>query len=231
MKTFLDKIVFLSALFNILITILIIYLVLSFSNILVSLTIIVVQSVLGYLLGKHMSHLENHIATDFLTGLANKRYFSKQLIKEISQAKRNNNNFAIIFLDIDDFKKINDLYGHDIGDVVLKKFSVEMKKIIRDCDLPARWGGDEFAIILHNSAKTETEQIINRLQLMLRKPIDNFKINASIGYTVFNPQKPINSKELIQNADKSLYEVKRLRKNNQLLTKNIKPNLELVENI
>jgi diguanylate cyclase (GGDEF)-like protein len=133
-------------------------------------------------------------------------------------------------LDIDDFKKINDVYGHNVGDNVLKKFSSEMEKTVRDCDLLARWGGDEFAIILHNSTMKETKKVIERLQFRLQKPLDNLHINVSIGYTLFDPQNPLTSNELIQNADKSLYEIKRFRKNNNL-TKKVNRKLELVENI
>ncbi|CEK12159.1 diguanylate cyclase [Legionella hackeliae] len=147
---------------------------------------------------------------DSLTGLYNRRYLEDALFKQIHQAERSKFSFALMMLDIDHFKKINDNYGHDAGDVSLR----EVGKVLEDCtrqgDIAARYGGEEFLIMLHNidlaNAKKRAEQIrttISKLQIKYgAQPV--IPLTVSIGIAVF-PKDSRNKDELTELADKALY--------------------------
>src|SRR5690606_7540210 len=92
--------------------------------------------------------IERQAVTDELTGLANRRRFNEALSAEVERAKRFSHSFALILLDIDDFKSINDEYGHQQGDAVLREVASVLRELSREIDLPARYGGEEFALIL-----------------------------------------------------------------------------------
>lgn len=173
---------------------------------------LIAQVIIGYLVGKHLAFLSKHVARDFLTGLVNKRYFNTQLSREILLAKRYGCPFTLFFLDIDDFKEINDTYGHMIGDKVLEIFSNILKRNIRNDDTLSRWGGDEFAIILPKTSMIEAQAFITRIHQSLQEPVANLKIRVSIGHATFDPQNPINPEELIKQADQVLYKIKELHK-------------------
>ncbi|WP_073073701.1 GGDEF domain-containing protein [Thermosipho atlanticus] len=151
--------------------------------------------------------------TDHLTGIYNRRYFEIRLKEEIERAKRNKSAFSIILFDIDDFKLINDSYGHEIGDKILKKIVDLVKSRIRSTDLFFRWGGDEFIILLPdtdlNNAKVLAEQLRQKIYET------NFEINnnisASFGITSYT--KGISLTELMKKIDFLMYEAKKLGKN------------------
>lgn len=97
--------------------------------------------------------LEQLATTDGLTGLINHRTFQKQLIHEIERAKRTKTELSLMLVDLDHFKKINDNYGHPIGDFVLKEVATFLKNTVRNIDHVARYGGEEFAIILPDTSR------------------------------------------------------------------------------
>ncbi|MFD2165630.1 diguanylate cyclase [Thalassotalea euphylliae] len=102
---------------------------------------------------------------DHLTGLNNRRYFEEQSIKEFNRAQRHNSPLSIISIDIDNFKNINDTYGHPVGDQVLIELSKNLKTIVRDHDIVARMGGEEFSILLPNTFLNEAKVIAERIRV------------------------------------------------------------------
>lgn len=153
---------------------------------------------------------------DSLTGLPNRKLFYLKLEQTLCQAQLNNMVFAILYIDFDGFKSINDTYGHQIGDFVLSTASQKLKHCIRKEDILARIGGDEFVILLNDIQNYENaELVVKKLLSILNDPImkNNHKlfINASIGISLY----PLNGDtidSLIQNADHHMYTIKRQKK-------------------
>ncbi len=156
--------------------------------------------------------LYNLSITDPLSGLANRYYLQERLRQIISESQRNSKEFALLFLDLDHFKIVNDSLGHDIGDELLKSIAVTIQDILRINDVVARIGGDEFVIVLtHYKDNMELVEIIERIQQKLCKPwcIKTYpiQITSSIGITIY----PKDGKELLtlmKNADIAMYEAK-----------------------
>lgn len=149
---------------------------------------------------------------DPLTGLANRRYLMNDLTKAISQASRNKTKFAVLFLDLDKFKPINDNLGHEAGDKVLQLFSERLRKIARHNDSVARIGGDEFVLLADNiSSEDNIISIINRLKDEMSTPFhidsNQVSITASIGYAIY-PDHGSDPDTLIKLADKAMYNTK-----------------------
>ncbi|MCC3358811.1 sensor domain-containing diguanylate cyclase [Bacillus sp. REN16] len=142
--------------------------------------------------------------TDALTGIANRLQFNDWMEKQITIAKKQNTTFSIIFIDIDHFKKINDTYGHTVGDLVLIEFANTVKGALSDIDSFARWGGEEF-IILTNRGRKEAFEFAE--QLRKRVEIHSFTtvnyVTASFGVTEFHQGESFDS--LLNRADKGLY--------------------------
>lgn len=148
---------------------------------------------------------------DFLTGLYNRETFEKEFEKFINKDYDPNKISAIFLLDLDNFKKINDTFGHGIGDVVLKETSNILKASLRECDSLGRLGGDEFIILIQNvNTLKEIYKIAKRLNNALTKIYtkDNQSItlSASIGIAEIRREKSL--KETFEKADKALYKVK-----------------------
>lgn len=118
-------------------------------------------------------------STDPLTGLYNKRYLSEMLEREIKRAKRYDNCVSVVFIDLDSFKKVNDTMGHIIGDDVLQKVAQKMQKLVRESDILARFGGDEFVVILPNSDFDSAKKFVERLKLAISECLV-FKSHISI---------------------------------------------------
>ncbi len=159
-------------------------------------------------------HLAYH---DTLTDLPNRRLFMDRLRKELQQAKRFQADIAVLFLDIDRFKYINDSWGHEIGDLILTKTAQRIKKCVRSNDLVARLGGDEFTILLTNLSSTkEVEQISGRIQASLQDPIEwgeqQYHLSCSLGIALF-PSDGRDADELLKRADMALYAVKERGRN------------------
>ena len=155
--------------------------------------------------------LKKLATTDGLTGILNKFTFNKFLEEEIYRAERYGTKFSIILFDIDNFKKINDTYGHLTGDEVLKEVVNVVKTQIRKSDIFARWGGEEFIILLPNG--TDPMKVAEKI----KEKVENHKfknlpkITVSIGVTTFKEGDTINS--IIRRADQALYKAKEKGKN------------------
>jgi len=154
---------------------------------------------------------------DALTGLANRYLFFDRLRQAIAQAKRRNYSLAILFIDLDGFKNVNDSYGHDIGDEVLKKIAIRLEQHLRDEDTASRLGGDEFAIILNSVTDVKfinmvTEKMINAINQPLNITDNNILMSASIGISIY-PENNTDPDILLKQADIAMYKSKDKGKN------------------
>ncbi|MFA4915874.1 MAG: diguanylate cyclase [Syntrophales bacterium] len=161
---------------------------------------------------------------DGLTNLFNHRVFHEFLNREISRAKRYGGIISCIILDLDYFKKINDTYGHQVGDVVLKETAEILQKGIRDSDLAARYGGEEFAIVLIQTEAQGAFLVSERLRLQIAAhPIQAvespFYVNASFGVASFPSEKINEGRDLVEAADQALYQAKAAGRNRVVLFK------------
>ncbi len=163
-----------------------------------------------------LKHMANH---DVLTGVPNRILLNDRLEQAILRSDRDKVCLAVMFIDFDDFKKVNDTYGHKAGDILLIQATSRMQKLVRKVDTIARIGGDEFVIILGGVVnKDQIENIANEILKKLRAPFDindkvKIKMSCSIGIDIYNPNKIKKSKEeLIQNADLAMYKAKKSTK-------------------
>ncbi|MDH5559637.1 MAG: GGDEF domain-containing protein [Deltaproteobacteria bacterium] len=157
--------------------------------------------------------LENLSLTDPLTEIFNRRKFNLDLQKELARYKRYGTPFSVIFMDIDYFKKINDDFGHVVGDCVLKDFSKLIKKNLRQIDILARWGGEEFVILSTESTKKMAMQLAEKLRAAVQKHIFEGvgSITCSFGVSQIQEKDCV---EIIQKrADNALYLAKKSGRN------------------
>lgn len=164
--------------------------------------------------------LEKLATTDPLTGAKNRRSFLQIFEREISRFHRYQKPFGLLILDIDHFKIINDTYGHNTGDKVLKNLVAESMGVLRESDVFARWGGEEFIILLPESNVHEASTVAERLRSKLAKVEISSKDKALITYTVsiglrvVNPEETdVHVNEIIREADDSLYTAKKQGRN------------------
>ncbi|MCI4625099.1 MAG: EAL domain-containing protein [Candidatus Magnetoovum sp. WYHC-5] len=159
-----------------------------------------------------MVKLEELAHYDMLSGLPNRSLFYERLHQIRSMSERNMRKFAILYLDLDRFKFINDTYGHDIGDLLIKEVSRRLLTIVRQSDTVARLGGDEFVIILTNmdrnlDAAVAAQKIIKTIAEPFQLKGHECFIGVSIGITVY-PDDDINVENLLKNADTAMYHAK-----------------------
>ncbi|MFC1942928.1 diguanylate cyclase, partial [Chloroflexota bacterium] len=156
--------------------------------------------------------------TDELTGLFNHRFFHQRLDEEIARSSRFGEVFSLILLDIDHFKKYNDVYGHLAGDVVLKKVGSHIKHELRDTDICFRYGGDEFAILLPETPMESGKIVAERVRKVIESHSDwqGLPITISIGIASW-PTDGVMKEELIQSSDAALYYAKQSGKNRACL--------------
>lgn len=145
---------------------------------------------------------------DALTGLANYREFMDTLEREVHRAERSNHSFALLLLDLDDLKGINDRYGHLAGNRALKRLSGVIKEQCRATDLAARCGGDEFAVVLIDADPGMANRIKQRIQRALRDGRERPALNVSIGVGIY-PEDGRTASELLESADRLLYKRKK----------------------
>jgi diguanylate cyclase (GGDEF)-like protein len=157
--------------------------------------------------------LEKIANYDTLTGLPNRRYFFERLEKVTEESTKHSRNAAIVFIDLDGFKAINDTFGHEIGDGVLTTVGDRLMKCLRKTDFVARIGGDEFAIIIEDIEEMKhAENLAHKIHTQLQEImyIDNVEcsVNASIGIALY-PESGSTGEILLRNADFAMYEIKR----------------------
>jgi len=190
----------------------------TFLNIIANQAVVIIENALLY------EKAEMQAITDGLTDVANHRYFQETLTNCIETHKKNNEHFSLLIIDIDYFKKINDTYGHQNGDKILKKIAQILKSNIRDGDFVARYGGEEFAIILKNCNEKEAYKASEKLRKKIEKynwSVNNKKINVSISIGIASFPDQANTKdELIKAADSALYKAKAAGRNQSVIYQN-----------
>ena len=165
---------------------------------------------------KKVKQLERSSSFDFLTKLHNRRLIERELYKRLDEVHRYGKNFGVVFIDIDHFKKINDAYGHDVGDVVLKMVAKKLYVNLRPFDFLGRWGGEEFLAIVTNVNKTQLRIIANRFRTMVEQSSiftgeAIVKVTISVGATLARSDENVIS--LIKRVDRLLYKSKNTGRN------------------
>jgi len=172
----------------------------------------------------NMERLKRTGLTDALTSLNNRRFFDQRIIEEIERSRRNNHPLTCLFIDIDHFKRINDEYGHSVGDKVLQEIAILLEGHMRRSDVLARFGGEEFSILLSNTATDTAEETAERLRSAVESnklttsDEADLKLTISIGIATSYPAHSVlnieqQSKSLLKAADEALYEAKRQGRN------------------
>ena len=161
------------------------------------------------------SNLENMALTDGLTSLYNRRYFDMFYENIFNQSSRYGIPLTLIMCDIDHFKKINDTYGHDKGDVVLKEIANILKSNTRKTDIAARFGGEEFMVCLPSTEITSALDVARKIKQMVLKikMKDIKKVTVSMGVTFYRKEFGSNPKDLLKRLDNLLYEAKNRGRN------------------
>jgi diguanylate cyclase (GGDEF)-like protein len=163
---------------------------------------------------KVLAHEQELARTDYLTGVANRRFFYEQARTEIRRAHRHEHPFTIAYMDIDDFKEVNDQSGHSTGDVLLRTVSETIRRDVREIDVLARLGGDEFAILLPETGEDAARAVVRRVQKGLMEMVKerNWPVTFSVGVATWvTPPRDVD--EIIKRADQLMYSVKNSGKN------------------
>lgn len=169
-------------------------------------------------LRESVNHTMALAVTDELTGLYNRRYFDRHLNVMLGKAQAQERDMALMILDIDHFKSVNDNYGHDIGDAVLREFSARLKRNIRGVDLACRFGGEEFVVLMPDTDWSNAEVVAERVrQAIAERPFDvglprPLSITVSVGVSL-NESLTDMPEMLIKRADVALYRAKREGRN------------------
>lgn len=151
---------------------------------------------------------------DPLTNIANRRAFQQEGAELLERAKAEGSSLALLYLDLDKFKPVNDTYGHEVGDLLLQKVAIRLKETLRATDLLARIGGDEFVLMLHNTEGNSLVEVCNRLSSDLQRPFivsgKQLSVGVSIGIALY-PSHGVELEELLKRADTAMYEAKKSR--------------------
>jgi two-component system, cell cycle response regulator len=171
--------------------------------------------------------LEEQSVTDSLTGLKNRRFFDERLPEEFRRAQRYSDPVSLMMIDLDHFKEVNDRYGHQMGDVVLRDAAAVIRSSVRDPDICARYGGEEFAVILPKTHLGGTLTVAERVWRGLKDKVyrqevpavgqafvAEVRVTASLGLAFFPSKDIVSAELLVKFADEALYQAKRQGRNN-----------------
>lgn len=166
-----------------------------------------------------ISELESLATTDEITGLLNRRGMTMELQHALAGADRHGEYSVFVYIDLDDFKQINDSYGHDAGDAMLRHISNTLQDSIRLTDYAARLGGDEFALLLTHSEPVGAKSRLRMIQNRLEKSVFEYgkyklPLKASFGIAEILPGS--NQDKILQQADQAMYRNKQVRKKNKI---------------
>ena len=169
---------------------------------------------------------------DGLTGLHNRRYFDERLRSELTFANRHRATLALLMLDIDHFKRINDEHGHQTGDTVLREIARRLSSAMRAEDVVARFGGEEFAIICRSTGESEAKVLADRLRVIIADEISTpngspLRVTVSIGIAVVPNAGITTELDLVNAADRALYWAKRSGRNRSVVFGNESSMLKL----
>ena len=180
----------------------------------------IIASLHDFHMRAYQRRLEEMAWTDALTGLLNRRFFIHAAEEERSRMRRTKQNAAVVLIDLDHFKEVNDLYGHSGGDLVLKEIAAIAHSELRGpFDRLGRWGGEEFVVLLSGVSKEHAMIVCERLRSRIEEATvlvgdKEVSVTASFGLCMMSPETPLNA--AIDCADGALYEVKRLGRNKVL---------------
>lgn len=166
---------------------------------------------------------EEKALTDPLTGLYNRRYLMNRFKEEINRATRDNNPLSCFMVDIDFFKKVNDTYGHDAGDAVLKNIANILKTNLRDYDSAVRYGGEEFVVLLPNTSRASAVAVAEKIRIVTEEAvtvISDYEIKVTLSIGVYGREQKFDSLEgeaYITCADNALYLAKNRGRNKVIL--------------
>ncbi|AGX87966.1 sensor domain-containing protein [Candidatus Symbiobacter mobilis] len=164
--------------------------------------------------------LQRQASYDGLTGLPNRDLFNDRIAQLVAQSQRQQSQFALLFVDLDHFKEVNDTLGHQVGDILLRTVSERLQRGVRSEDTVARMGGDEFVILLPNTDRPGALSLANNLLVRLREPLvlegaGSYRPMASMGVSVF-PEDGRSPDELLRSADMAMYRAKMTGRNRML---------------
>lgn len=167
---------------------------------------------------EHEAELEHIAHFDVLTNLPNRVLLADRLRQGMTQALRRDQHLAVVFLDLDGFKTVNDMHGHEAGDALLVELAHRMKQSLREVDTLARFGGDEFvALLVDLESHPASYALLNRLLEAAAQPFDykgkTLQVSASVGVTFFPQAQDIDAEQLLRQADQSMYQAKQTGKN------------------
>ena len=163
------------------------------------------------LLDRELRHLA---ITDDLTCLFNRRGFFAAATHQLKLAQRNGQKLLLLFCDVDNLKKINDVYGHREGDLALIHIADALEQTFRDSDILARLGGDEFVVLATETSVQTSEVLLPRLEKALKKSNageSRYQLSLSVGVARFDPKRAVSLGELMAQADEAMYQQKRIR--------------------
>lgn len=181
---------------------------------------------------KRISHMATH---DALTSLPNRVYLDNRLNEEIERSRLGGSKFALLFIDLDNFKQINDLHGHKSGDRLLKEVGNILRSNLRSTDVLARWGGDEFVVLIPYSQddgipRKVAAELMHKLQLNLEQSYSDSFVTLSIGIAIY-PEDADKGEALLVQADKALFYAKSQGRNNIQLYKDLQSNAAGYEDV
>jgi diguanylate cyclase (GGDEF)-like protein len=169
-------------------------------------------SLFGYLLGRQADRLADLSETDALTGLCNARGLSNRLGTALARVNRYREPLALLLVDVDGLKRINDRDGHAAGDAALRAVAEAIQTALRESDAAARWGGDEFAILALNISRPSALALAERIRALIARPRAPCCLTGSLGVVSVEPtegSRRIDAATLMRTADAALYEAKR----------------------
>ena len=169
-------------------------------------------------LRQNLAELSSLVRTDTLTGIANYRYFLQALEQEIERTQRSGQPTSLIMIDIDFFKKINDQWGHEVGNQALIHLSRLLQQIVRKLDIPCRYGGEEFAVILPDTHLAACLPVAERIRQGIEKsPLtvagQPLPMTVSLGISTYTDKQKTTVEDLVAQADQYLYQAKESGRN------------------
>lgn len=175
----------------------------------ISLSSAIIVAIAGLVCGKLIQRLHQSAHQDHLTSLWNGRYFHSELTKEIARLRRTQSTSCLALIDIDDFKKINDTYGHVIGDEVLRNIAAVFAKNTRENDVVVRLGGDEFVILFPDTNIECASLLTERLRKLIANHGECYQATISVGVLLVNAD--ANISQLLALVDETLYQAKKTK--------------------
>ncbi len=173
-------------------------------------------TIFGYVVGRQADRLAELSETDPLTGLANARRLFDSLETELARSRRYREPLALVLVDLDGLKRVNDHFGHHAGDEAIRGLAGVIRAQLRQTDVAARWGGDEFAVLAPSTSADAAVALAERIRASIPGQSDTWELSGSLGVATVDPtagEDAVDSATLMRAADAALYEAKRTGRN------------------